>query len=571
MAGTIPFSWVANAIPGVLSAGGTAVDLNGVLLSQNPMVPYPQVLAYMGATALSTAYGAASLDAQLSAIYFNGYTNCTKIPGTLYLARYPETAIAAWISSGSFANITLTTLQGYSGSLSVAIDGYTRTASSINLSSATSFSNAATIIQTALNATLPTGATVTGAISGTTLTVSAVTSGTLAVGQTITGSGVTAGTQITAFLTGSGGTGTYTVSTTQTVSSTTITATGTPVVVSFNSTNSAFYITSGVTGSASSSAYATGTIAANMMLTQATGAVISQGANAATPASFMNSLLLQQQNWACFMTVWESVMSEKEAFANWSNSQAERFLYVCQDSDINIGTVANSTEPFGYYLSSNQLVGTCPIYGNNTHAAFVMGYAASLDFGRKNGRATLCFRSQSGLIPYVTDPTTAGNATSNGYNFYGAFGSNNPANNQNWMSPGSVSGEWDWADTYLNQIWLNANLQLAMVTLLTSVGSIPYNAQGYALVDAAAQDPISAAVNFGAIRTGVVLSAAQIAEIQYALGFDASAAITQTGYYLSIQNAPATTRVARSSPPMTLYYQDGESIQQLDLASIVIQ
>ena len=70
-----------------------------------------------------------------------------------------------------------------------------------------------------------TGAVVTGAISGTTLTVSAVSSGTIAVGQAITGVGVTAGTTISAFLGGSGGTGTYTVSTSQTVSSTTITAT----------------------------------------------------------------------------------------------------------------------------------------------------------------------------------------------------------------------------------------------------------------------------------------------------------------------------------------------------------
>jgi hypothetical protein len=67
---------------------------------------------------------------------------------------------------------------------------------------------------------------VTGAIAGTTLTVSAVTSGVLAVGQTISGTGVTAGTTITALGTGTGGTGTYTVSASQTVSSTTITASG---------------------------------------------------------------------------------------------------------------------------------------------------------------------------------------------------------------------------------------------------------------------------------------------------------------------------------------------------------
>jgi hypothetical protein len=65
-------------------------------------------------------------------------------------------------------------------------------------------------------------AVVTGDITGTTLDVTAVSSGTLQIGQTIEGSGVTDGTIITAFGTGTGGTGTYTVSASQTVGSTTI-------------------------------------------------------------------------------------------------------------------------------------------------------------------------------------------------------------------------------------------------------------------------------------------------------------------------------------------------------------
>ena len=66
------------------------------------------------------------------------------------------------------------------------------------------------------------GAVVTGDISGTTLTVSAVTSGTLTVGQTIQGSTVTAQTIITALGTGTGGAGSYTVNNSQTVTSRTL-------------------------------------------------------------------------------------------------------------------------------------------------------------------------------------------------------------------------------------------------------------------------------------------------------------------------------------------------------------
>lgn len=69
-------------------------------------------------------------------------------------------------------------------------------------------------------------ASFTGAIAGTTLTVSAVASGSVAVGQEISGSGITVGTTITALGTGTGGAGTYTVSESQTAASTAITATG---------------------------------------------------------------------------------------------------------------------------------------------------------------------------------------------------------------------------------------------------------------------------------------------------------------------------------------------------------
>ena len=62
----------------------------------------------------------------------------------------------------------------------------------------------------------------TGSIATNVLTISAVTSGTLAVGSRIFGTGVEYNTYITALGTGTGGTGTYTLNTTQTVSSTTI-------------------------------------------------------------------------------------------------------------------------------------------------------------------------------------------------------------------------------------------------------------------------------------------------------------------------------------------------------------
>lgn len=59
----------------------------------------------------------------------------------------------------------------------------------------------------------------TGALAGTTLTVSAVSAGALAIGQTVQGPGVLPGTTVVSLGTGSGGTGTYNLSKTQTLGS----------------------------------------------------------------------------------------------------------------------------------------------------------------------------------------------------------------------------------------------------------------------------------------------------------------------------------------------------------------
>ncbi len=78
-------------------------------------------------------------------------------------------------------------------------------------------------------------AVVTGTITGTTLDVTGVTSGTVYVGAQISGTGVTAGTVITALGSGSGGIGTYTVDVSQNVASTTLTI-GDPAGNRFNQT-----------------------------------------------------------------------------------------------------------------------------------------------------------------------------------------------------------------------------------------------------------------------------------------------------------------------------------------------
>jgi len=70
--------------------------------------------------------------------------------------------------------------------------------------------------------------------TGTTLTITGVTTGQISVGQILSGTGIASSTVVTAFKTGTGGVGTYSVSTSQTVASTTISASNKVIKAGFN-------------------------------------------------------------------------------------------------------------------------------------------------------------------------------------------------------------------------------------------------------------------------------------------------------------------------------------------------
>lgn len=500
--GSIPASAIANVIPSVISAGGSALDLNGLALTTNTRVPIGGVLSFPSSLSVSSYFGPASQEATDAAIYFAGFENSNVKPGAMLFAQYNEAAVSGYLRGGNVSGLTLTQLQALSGTLTITFAGSALVSSSINLSAATSFSNAATII--AAGFTSP------------------------------------------------------------------------PFAVTYDSVSGAFVFTSTATGATETIVYATGTLAASLLLTQATGAVLSQGAAAVvSPGAFMASIIAQTTNWATFFTLFDpdsgSGNTNKLAFATWAGQQNDRYAYVCWDTDITPTESTDATSSLGQLLKAASISGTILIYEPSDLglAAFVCGAVASIDFTETNGRATLAFKSQSGLTASVTSETVAANLIANGYNFYGAYATANDS--FIFFYPGSISGEFKWADSYINQIWMSNQFQLAMMELLTNVKSIPYDPAGYGLVNAALQDPISAAATFGAFDPNVNLSAAEIAEVNNAAGANIAGTLQTQGYYLQILAASAQVRASRGSPPITFWWVDGGSIQSLNLASVSVQ
>ncbi|CAJ9923691.1 putative bacteriophage protein [Burkholderia pseudomallei] len=497
---SIPASLIASVTPSVISAGGSALDLIGVMLTTNTRVPIGSVPSFPTKDAVSAYFGATSAEAQLGAVYFGGFDNSDVKPGALRFMQYPTAPVAAYLRGGSLAAMTLTQLQALSGILTITVDGVAKTSSNINLATATSFSNAATIIAAAF--------------------------------------------------------------------------TGGPTVA-YDSQSAAFTFTSTTTGAPSTIGFASGTLSAGLNLTQATGAVTSQGAIASTPADAMAALTKITQNWVSFMTTFDPDNgvgnTQKMAFATWTSQQNNRYLYAVWDPDQSPTTTVPATSSLGYLVNQANMSGVAPNFNDINKAAFLMGAIASIDFTQTAGRSTLSFKSQSGLAADVTDATIYQNLVANGYNCYGAFAT---ANDQfTFYTPGQIAGQYNWIDSYIDQIWLNNQMQLAIMTGLTQSKSVPYNAVGDATIEAWLMDPINQAVNFGAIQQGVQLSAAQAQQVNTAAGRKIDSILSSRGWYLQVlaSTAPAQTRANRQSPPCSLWYMDGGSVQQLNLASVMVQ
>lgn len=583
---TIPASTFVNVQPSVLSAAGDAIDLNGLVLTNGNRVPIGEVLSFASAAAVREFFGINSAEdivagggVGMGAGYFGGFRNSSLKPGALLFAQYNQSDVGAWLRGGDVSDLTLTELQAIAGTLSIVTDDATYSGT-INLAAATGFSNAAALISDTLNMPGQQIAAMTAAISTTTLTVSAIDNAVLAVGTFIEGVGVTAGTQITALGSGTGGTGTYTVNNSQTVGSEAMTAMAPGVT--YDSVRGAFYVVSENVGEGATIAFATGAAADNLKLQAAQGATISQGADAATPAGFMNGLIEVNTNWASFMTTFnpdESGNTNKLAFAAWASGQNYRFIYVCLDTDITATQSVPATGSLGYLIDQAEYSGTALIYSPTdlNQSAFLCGAIASINFEEGNGRITLAYKSQDGLLAGVTTQSAAINlggnpqvadSFGNGYNYYGAVAAAKA--DFVFFQRGFISGDFRWIDSFANQIWLNATFQSVLLQFLNTIRSVPYNSAGYSLIEQALAGTIAQALSFGMLAPGSI-SSEQIVEVNQEAGVDIAETLQTQGWYLQILDASSAVRASRASPPMKFWYLDRGSVQAFNLQSIAVQ
>lgn len=483
---SIPAKTIVQVNPSAISEGGNSYNLNGVLFTSSLVFP---TRTYASADTVGTENGTTSDAYKVASIYFAGTTISTIKPSTLFMVRYNTADIEAKVIGGSQKSKSLSDLQAIKGTLSVTIDG-TAKSGSVDLSTATSWSNGASIIATALG-----------------------------------------------------------------------------VTCTFNSQLQSFIISSTTAGSASSVGYATGTASDALGLSSNGGATIDNDTTADTVQTAIARLKAYTLNFGGYML--DSTFSEDsiKAFATYNSSQNHDAWFIASTLEQQ-ALIANNSNTLGAWIANNNISDTLLIYGDITESALALGFMASLDFTRQNGRMTLDFRNANGLPARITNEADSTALESNGYAYYGGFATK--ANRFIFMRNARTSGDFKWSDSYLCQLRLNGQLQNGILTSLVNNGLFPYTDIGINKIRSACQPAIDEMVNFGGIQAGVTLGDDEKQQANTLAGYDVSTLLFTQGWVLIVTLPDASVRAQRGSPICTLLYTDGESIQTINLASVAV-
>lgn len=507
----IPARQIVAVTPRLIQAGGNDLVLNGLLLAQNNNIPLSAwVLEFPDADSVGEYFGTTADEYKYATVYFRGYTNSFKKPANLLIAAAPTSARAAWLRSAKYTG-TLADLQTITdGAFTISVDGATAaTVSGVDFSTATSFSDVATKIQTAMQ---------TG-FAGTTCI--------------------------------------------------------------YSSQLAAFIITSSTSGSSSAITFAespsSGTdLATTLSLTAATGAVISQGTAALSMGAILDEVKEHTQNWVTFSTIWQPQNTDMLAAAKWANDQGIEYLYLPWSNESAL-TTQGSTTSIADLIEDAQYSATAGVYAyvngatNNAYdlAAFVSGAIASIDWNRTQGTITLAFKQQSGLAANVENATDAQVLINKKWNFYGNYATRN--DNFIWFYPARMFGDYNFIDPYINAIWLDNAIQVAMMAGLENYSRIPYTPAGYEKIRASIIDVVIRAKKNGVIDTGVALSEAQKAQLTSEYGSsDIVDELNANGYCLQVEDTGANVRVNRESPNVSLWYTYGGSVQRVEISATAV-
>lgn len=158
----IPASKIVSVTPRVILAGGTDLEITGLILTTNALMPFPTVFQFDSKEAVKSFFGADSEEYSLATNYFLGYDNSFRKPRKLHFAKRADKNISAFLLGTRLTN-TLTDFKTITaGAFSIEVDNTVVVVSDVDLSTATSLSDVATKITAKISTATCTYSSITG-------------------------------------------------------------------------------------------------------------------------------------------------------------------------------------------------------------------------------------------------------------------------------------------------------------------------------------------------------------------------------------------------------------------------
>jgi hypothetical protein len=508
---TISTEFLVSTVPGVVSGQGQSIQFNGLILTESTSIPIGSIQPFTNLSAVLAYFGSASAEYDMAQYYFKGFNGSTQKPGMLYFFQFNTDNVAAYLRGGTYAS-TLNAIKAItSGSIAIDIDGTTETVSAINLSSATSFSNAASLITTA-------------AAGAFTCSYDA---------------------QLAAFV----------------IESPTTGATST---IDFPATSALCTLLNlpQASGGVLSQGAAIADVATYMT---AIDAANRNWVSFSTTFEPDTDIKLEFAQWVNGSENYAYIAWDTEA-ATALSSDSTSFAYLINGVttvDANGNTTVVTAPTYDY---DNTVV----VYDTAAIAAALQGFMASVNLNQPQGWVDYAYLQQSGLASSVSSRTTSEVLESKRVYFLGDFASPTTAYKMGWA--GAISGVFDWLNDFLGNRYIRAQLEQAWMDFRSQRKNLPFNDASYStIVQVFANNVFEPAKTLGAVNAGVALDEIQTIEINTLANVDdAARLVEQNGYYIKVIPATTAQRNARVLD-VNSWYTSGGSVSRISISVFLVQ
>ena len=257
-------------------------------------------------------------------------------------------------------------------------------------------------------------------------------------------------------------------------------------------------------------------------------------------------------------------VAEASALAAWADIDDD-YVYFDWSTDTKMLDQSTQSTTKAAQLAERNYNCLAMVYGTAQDAAAFLAVGASIDWSAIQGIKTWFAKSASGIKASVLSDEVAEALDDLKVNYVGAFATRNAE--FDFINRGCLlSGIYQWIDALYGMIWFKARIQRQIMDGFGAINRAPYNAIGFAYVEAWLLDPINDAKRNGVIDTGLALSNSQIQQL---LTETNNSTIKQDlyskGYWYLIESPSANVRTQRGSPRLGLWYTYAGSIQRIEM------